>query len=135
MNYSELKIIIEGVRKGITNDDKLTPLVNQAMKMVARKAKPLVLVSNDIADEILTHIDQSESLGQVFGEEYFIRVPSEIKNDDDILDIDSDLNMAVAYQTIILFTGKTADYQTLLDGVITDYQWMKYKTVEEMKNE
>lgn len=137
MTFKEFKIILDGIRSGggITDDTKLIPLTNEAMKMVARTSKPLTLVSSDIADEILTHIDESDSLYEIVDSEDFIRVPEKIVDDNSVLDIDDDLTFAVVYQTAMLFASNKAEYKILRDGYIADYAWMKYNVVQGMKDE
>jgi len=126
MKLSEFKIAVEGATTGdkkLPNDDSLIPLVNEAMKMVARKTEPLTLITNDIREDILVHID---------GKKYFIRKPNEIVDDESILDIDEELHFAVVYQTAMLFGHRDnkAYYKNLMDDVMTVYEWTRYNTLE-----
>lgn len=130
MTFEEFKIIIEGVRTGdkpVPKDEVLIVLLNQAIETIARKVEPLTLRSNDINDEILTHLKEES--------EYFIRKPEPIKDDESLLDIDENLHFAVAYQTAILFCSKKSEYISLRNMEITDYDWLIYNTLEGMENE
>ena len=130
MKFSEFKIAVEGATTGdkkLPEDDKLIPLVNEAMKMVARKSEPLTLITNDIRDDVLVHIDD---------ENYFIRKPNLIEDDDSELDIDEELHFAVVYQTAMLFGHRDNKpyYKALMEDVTTDYEWTRYNTLEGVEN-
>ena len=126
MKFSEFKIAVEGATTGdkkLPDNDKLIPLTNEAMKMVARKSHPLTLITNDIRDDILVHVDD---------ENYFIRKPKLIEDDESVLDIDEELHFAVVYQTAMLFGHRDnkAYYKALMSDVQNDFAWTRYQTLE-----
>jgi len=130
MKFSEFKTIIETVTAGdklIPENEALLLLSNEAIRTVAKLAEPLTLMSNDISDNILTHSKTCS--------EYFIRKPKEIINDESILDIDEDLNFAVAYQVAFLFGVKKEDYIGSRNLYINEYFWLKYNALSGFDDE
>lgn len=130
MKFSEFKKILETVTAGdkrLPENSALLLLSNEAVKTVAKLAEPLTLMSNDISDNILTHSKACS--------EYFIRKPREISDDESTLDIDEDLNFAVAYQVAFLFGVKKSDYIGNRNLCINEYFWLKYHTLKDFDDD
>ena len=131
MTFKKFKVLLDGVNSGdnkVPEDEKLLPLLNEAMKKIARKTKPLILRTTDKEDEMLCPMDNSK---------YFIRKPLIIQRDDDELDIDEALEWAVIYQTSIFYCHKKnkQENEDERDKVINEYNWMLYYTLRGMENE
>jgi hypothetical protein len=111
--------------KNVPNDDNLKPIILQCLKQVAIKCEPLVLLSSNVEDDILTVVE----------DELVIRVPIAPSNDNDIIDIDETLVYAVSY----LVASKISKNQTITkyineaDMIINDYQWNRYRDIQSGK--
>ncbi len=128
MKYIDFKTHLNEIMSGdktVPADDKLKPIILQCLKQVAIKCEPLVLLSSNIEDDILTVVE----------DELFIRVPNVSQNDDDIIDMDETLVYAVSY----LVASKISKNQTITkytkeaDEIINDYQWNRYRDIQSGK--
>ncbi len=130
MKYSEFKEVLAGVTTGdktLPSDNVLYVFIDRAIRATALETKPLVLVSDDIRDDILFMIE----------DEYFIRTPKKITTVDDVLDIDEDLILAVAYFTASLFVHRDnkKKYKDNFDFEVSSYNWARYYTTLNMCKE
>ena len=128
MKYSEFKVHLNEIMSGdknVPNDDNLKPIILQCLKQVAIKCEPLVLLSSNVEDDILTVVE----------DELFIRVPNISQEDEDIIDMDETLVYAVSY----LVASKISKNQTITrytkeaDEIINDYQWNRYRDIQSGK--
>ncbi len=105
----------------LPDDESLKLLINEAIQDIALESRiiPFTLHTNDKKYKVLRILD----------DEFFIRFPKEIKNDDDELDIDEPLVRAVLYE--ILTSNIAGDeranfYARQKEKVIQDFMWNNY---------
>ena len=125
MKYGDFKVHLEQIMSGdkkVPTDDSLKPILLQSLIQVASSTEPLVLMSKNIADEMLRTVDN----------ELFIRMPRIPNTDDDIIDIDEALVYAVSY----IVASKISSNKTLVKykieakSIISDYQWQRYRDIQ-----
>ena len=130
MTFGEFKPFLEDIAIGdrkIPNDITLSIFISQSMKRLAVDTKPLTLLSNDIRDEVLF----------VTKDGYFIRVPNVVKDESDVLDMDDDLILALAYLVASHFghSDNYNKYMNLYYGQTNIYNWGRYETSQNLCNE
>jgi hypothetical protein len=123
MTFGEFKPFLEDITVGdrkIPNDTTLVIFLSQSMKRLAVDTKPLTLLSNDISEEVLFITEDG----------YFIRVPNIVKDDSDVLDMDDDLILALAYLVASHFghSDNYLKYMNLYYGQTNNYNWGRYET-------
>ncbi len=128
MKYVDFKTHLDEIMSGgkfVTDDDKLKPIILQCLEQVAIQCEPLILLSSNIEDDILTVVE----------DELFIRVPNLSQNADDIIDMDETLVYAVSYLVAskISKDAKKKDHQNEADTIINNYQWQRYRDIQSGK--
>lgn len=120
MNYKEFKGLIDILRAGnkaVPQEDKvLIFMVQEAIKEVAKKTNPLVLV---------TPLHQDVNIIKKLEEGLYLREPKKIINDDSYIEIDDDLTQAVAHIVISQFSNSDnlLKHKKHASKFIMDYNW------------
>jgi len=106
------------------DDALLLPLLRQALNAVAIECFALSLVSDDSADDILIALNKE---GQ------FIRVPLLPENDDDFIDIDESLCLAVV-NVVASYIAKDKSVMVKClaraNEFMHNYRWTLYRAME-----
>lgn len=128
MNFGELKELIQILRAG----DKVVPksdfvlisLVQEAMKEVAKKTNPLVLVTPLHQEiKVIKNIEQG----------LYIKEPRKIVDDETLIEIDEELIQAVAHSVISSFVSSDnlLKHKTHVAKIINDYNWERYESFKD----
>ena len=134
MTFKDFKTILisemtgdKSLKNDGTDDHVILPVLNQALQYVGKEAQAAYLISNDIR----------ESLLDVLCGNYILRKPALVKDDDSILDIDPDLEMAVVFHVAYSFgyIDNKKYYASRCRTIINEYQWLIYETVEGIEDE
>jgi len=122
MTYGEFKTLMTTInRAGSVLATGIDTIVHKAICDVALEAKPLHLVTENVAYEpLLLLVDPA-----------FLRMPSKPIQDEDLIDIDDDLVTAVAYKTweiIEINRDNKLYFKKMCMDDINSYLWRIYES-------
>jgi len=120
MEYAEFKNMCEAITLGdkqVPEDNVFIAIINTAMIDIANKTAPFSLISKDVTDEPLRYIDDI----------YFVKKPTKIVQNSDLIILDDDLIGALAHRCCESFVSKDMRnyHNQKMWEIINNFNWSK----------
>jgi|GEM_PF-5859790 len=131
MNFKEFKELIQILRSGNKaipqSDSVLSSLVEEAIKDVAKKTNPLILV---------TSLHQEIKVIKNIEKDLYIKEPRKIIDDNSLIEIDDELLQAVAHTVISQFStnDNLLKHKVFASKFINDYNWERFISFKDSCN-
>lgn len=132
MTYETFKQLVKTRKKGdikLPDESDYPLLIKESIERVcSENVIPYKLVCFDNSKEVLKPLDG----------ESFIRVPSYPANEDDVIDIDDGLILAVMYDLLSVLSSDIQRLQFFTEEkykTINNYNWNSFRAYEESQNE
>jgi len=128
MNFKELKDLIKilgsGNKATPKSDTVLISLVHEALKEIAKKSNPLVLV---------TPLHQEIRVIKKIEDGLYLKEPQRVVDDESLIEIDDELLQAVAHSVISAYSSsdELLRHKTFVAKIINDYNWERYNSFSE----
>jgi hypothetical protein len=119
---STLEVRLFGENKYKSDDAMIKVLLRDALFRVSNACIPLVLLTANIgSSNILRQVD----------EYYYIREPNIPTVDEDVIDIDTSLELAVIYFICAAIAkNPTQNYQQMAQEIIDAHRWVAYEYLQ-----
>lgn len=103
-------------------DDVVVPLVNDGIEEIAIECEPLNLLSRNVDDDVLKFVD----------DEWFVKVPNRVENDDDEIPLHGVLNQALVQYVAMHISRENKEFFAIkYKRLKRDYMWQKHRECSE----